>query len=532
MTLSKVMTADEAVTHVRTRDTVAFPGNASMLVADHLLEALERRFLASGEPRELTVWEPCNAVLSEHTGVGRFAHEGFVWRVICSAYPSRSGKDPKLIRMVLDNAIEGYNFPMGILYSLLREIGAGRPGLLTKVGLDTFVDPLHGGGCLNDRTTAELVRRMDVDGETYLFFRTYPIHIAFLKATTADTFGNLSMEREPLTLGQLPMALAVKASGGKVFAQVERIAARGTMSSRTVAVPGIVVDGVVLAPDAMQSSRSRYDPTITGEIRVSVTREPVAPGPERVILARAAAQFWPGALVNLGVGTADAVAQILWETGCEDMATFTTEHGAVGGVPLTPPLFGAHANADAIVDPPDVFNFYHAGGLDITLLGLAEADADGNVNVSRFGARIAGVGGFIDIAHATRDIYFCGPFAAKGAKALVTDGTVRIVEEGAQKKFVRRVQHLTFNGRTALRKGQRVHAITERGMMALRDTGWELIEIAPGLDPMRDLQPMMEFPLIVSPRLVTYAAPIMGNGSPEFSRWLRERIAANGASPR
>lgn len=524
------MTADAAVMHVRAQDTVAFPGNASMLVADHLLEALERRFLASGEPRELTVWEPCNAVLSEHTGVGRFAHEGFVKRVICSAYPSRSGKDPKLIRMVLDDAIEGYNFPMGILYGLLREIGAGRPGLLTKVGIDTFVDPVHGGGRLNEKTTAELVRRLDVDGETYLFFRTYPIHIAFLKATTADTSGNLSMEREPLTLGQLPMALAVKASGGKVFAQVERIAAHGTLSSRTVAVPGMFVDGVVLAPDAVQSSKSRYDPTITGEIRIPVAREPVAPGTDRVILARAAAAFTPGAIVNLGVGTADAVAQILWETGCEDLVTFTTEHGAVGGVPLTPPLFGAHANADAIVDPPDIFNFYQAGGLDVTLLGLAEADAEGNVNVSRFGPRIAGAGGFIDIAHATRNVYFCGPFAAKGAKAVVADGRVRIEQEGAQKKFVRKVQHLTFNGRAALRKGQRVHAITERGMLALRDTGWELIEIAPGLDPARDLQPMMDFPLAVSPQLATYAAPIMGGDGVEFSRWLRERILANGGS--
>jgi propionate CoA-transferase len=251
-----------------------------------------------------------------------------------------------------------------------------------------------------------------------------------------------------------------------------------------------------------------------------------------VILARAAATFTPGAIVNLGVGTADAVAQILWETACEDLATFTTEHGAVGGVPLTPPLFGAHANADAIVDPPDIFNFYQAGGLDITLLGLAEADAEGNVNVSRFGPRIAGVGGFIDIAHATRHIYFCGPFAAKGSRCTVADGRLRIEQEGAQKKFVRRVQHLTFNGRAALRKGQRVHAITERGMLALRDTGWELVEIAPGLDAARDLQPMMDFPLAVSPRLTTYAAPVMGTGGPEFSRWLRERIVANGAAPR
>jgi propionate CoA-transferase len=282
----------------------------------------------------------------------------------------------------------------------------------------------------------------------------------------------------------------------------------------------------------MQSSKSRYDPTITGEIRVPGPREPVPPGTDRVILARAAAAFRRGAIVNLGVGTADAVAQILWETGCEDLVTFTTEHGAVGGIPLTPPLFGAHANADAIVDPPDIFNFYQAGGLDITLLGLAEADGEGNVNVSRFGPRIAGVGGFIDIAHATRDVYFCGPFAAKGAKSAIADGIVRIDQEGAQKKFVRRVQHLTFNGRAALRKGQRVHAITERGMLALRDTGWELVEIAPGLDPARDLQPMMDFPLAVSPLLTTYAAPIMSGAGPAFASWLRERIVANGDSQR
>jgi propionate CoA-transferase len=503
--------------------TLAFPGNLTIMVVDDLLKAVEERFLRTGRPCSLTVFEPCNATLGPGTGIERLAHPGLLRRLICAAFPTFKGS--RLAELIQNDRIEAYNFPMGVLYSLTREIGAGRPGLFTEVGLDTFVDPAQSGGKLNACTTEDMVERHVVGGRDLLFYKAFPIDVVFLKATTADEVGNLSIENEPLSLGALSLAIAAKASGGKVFAQVERIVSSGAILPKSVLVPGVFVDRIVLAPDAPQSGMSRFDPTITGQSRAELARTPLPAGPARIILARAAAMLRSGWLVNLGVGIPAQLPSLLRESRLENEVTFSTEHGAIGGVPCSPLAFGAHANPLALLDPTDTFNFYAGGVLDITLLGLAQADEAGNVNVSRFGGRMMGVGGFIDITARTRRIVICGSLAADGPVIEVLDGRVVVTSEGRMKKLVRQVEQITLNGRRCLSKGQEVTMITERGVFALTDGGWLLIEVAPGIDPDRHIAPMLDFPLRVAPDARAIDRTIMTGPGPAFDKWLRDSLA-------
>lgn len=526
--MNKLITADAVAGRIADGMTIAMPGDLSIMVVDHLLEALERRFLATGHPRDLTVFEPCNAAIGEGSGVERFAHEGMTRRVICSAFPMF--KETRITRLILDNRIEGYNFPMGVLYSLTREIGAGRPGLLTEVGMGTFIDPRESGGKLNARSTEELVSRVEIGGRELLFYKAFPVDVALLKATTADAAGNLSLESEPLTLGILSLAIAAKASGGKVYAQVERLTERHNLHPRRVAVPGALVDGIVLAPDAPQSGITRHDPTITGEVRAILDRPALPSDAQRVILARAAAELHPGWLINLGVGIPNELPRLLREARCEELVTVSTEHGAIGGLPERPPAFGAHINVEAIIDPTDCFNLYTGGALSASFLGLAQADAAGNVNVTKFGGRIMGVGGFVDITYRTPVLFICGAFAAQGAKVTIADGKVRIEREGSAKKLVERVEQVTLNGPLALRRGQRAKMITERGVFHLTGDGWVLHEIAPGIDPKRDIAPMMEFPLRMVSDPKPYDPAILAPPGPEFDAWLRARIMRTATS--
>ena len=520
--MGKIMTAEAVARAIPDGATIAFPGSASMLVVDHLLAALEARFLNDGHPRDLTAFEPCNAAITPGTGIDRFAHEGMTRRVIASAYPPFKGA--RIMPMILENRIAGYNLPMGVLYSLLREIGAGRPGVLTDVGRGTFVDPRNGGGKLNQAAAEDLVETVTFDGRELLFYRALPIDVTLLKATTADTHGNLTMESEPLSLGALSLAAAARASGGRVFAQVERIAARHSLDARLIAVPGELVDGVVLAPDAPQSELARHDPTLTGEVAAEIDRAPLPEGPGRVILARAAAFLRDDWFVNLGVGLPGDIPRLLREAGCEERVSVSTEHGAIGGLPTRLPTFGAHVNPESVIDPNDIFNFYTGGALDAAFLGLAEADAEGNLNVSLFAGRLVGVGGFIDITHRTPRLFICGNFAAGGARVAVADGRVRIIEQGSKKKLVGAVEHLTFSGTSALAKGQRLTMITERGLFALTDDGWLLKELAPGIEPDRDIAPLMDFPLKVAADLRPYPPEVMGPAGPAFSAWLGDSL--------
>lgn len=520
--MNKVMTAEQAAAQVQSGMTITFPGNASILVVDHLLAALEARFLETGAPSGLTAFAAAHCALSDESGIGRLAHEGMMKRFVCSTYPSRFGGSSRVNRFIIENKAEAYCFPMGVLYSLLRESGAGRPGILTEVGLGTAIDPDNDGGKLNARTTQELIRKINLDGRDLLYLQAPKIDVAFIKATSADPDGNLTMEREPLTLGVMTLATAAKANGGKVFVQVERLVSRGSLHPKAVVVPGALVDGVIVAPDAPQSAAGVYNPAITGEVRVDLPHEPVAPGVRRLILARAAAMLEPGWLVNVGVGLGAEMPQMAREADCLGAVTFTTEHGAFGGWPALPPIFGAHVNAQAIVDPTDTFNIYTGGALDACFLGMAEVDRAGNVNVSRFGERIPGVGGFMDISARTRNVFICGNFAG-GADLAIDGARLDIRNPGKSRKLVERVEHITFNGQVALERGQQVRLITERAMFLLEREGWLLVETAPGVDPVRDLQPLMDFPLRIDPSLQTYPAEIFAEPA-QFAAWLRGRL--------
>jgi propionate CoA-transferase len=523
--MQQILTADEAAGLIRDGQTLAMPGNASILVADDILKAIESRFLATGHPRELTLIEPCNAGMKKGTGVERLAHVGLLRRVIASAFPVWD--QPRLGRMLVDGEIEGYNFPMGVLYQLLREVGGGRPGVLTKIGLHTFVDPRQGGGRVNARTTEELVRLLAIDGEEHLFFRALPVHVALIRGTSADEAGNLSMEREPLTLGVLGLAIAARSSGGTVIAQVERLTARYSQPPKSVTVPGALIDAVVLAPDQEQSAEGRYNPYITGEARKPLERAPYPPGPEKGLLRRALLELRRGDLVNLGVGLPADVPALLLELEAEDAVIFSTEHGALGGVPAPMPIFGAHVNAEAILDPPAVFDLYGGGGLDISFLGLAQVDEIGNINVSKFGGILPGCGGFIDITGRTRRLVFCGMFTAGGTKMELAGGQLRIVRDGRVRKFVRRVDQVTLSGRAALERGQEITVITERCLLRLRPDGWELAELTPGVEVDRDLLPAMEFPIKPGPQCVSTPGVIYDMspaGHARFAELFRQRI--------
>lgn len=522
--MKKLMTADQAVRAIPDAATVSIPGNASIMVVDHLLAALEARFLREGAPRDLTAFLPCNAGLGPGTGVDRFAHPGLLKRYVASAFPIHDGS--ALSRMILAADVEAYNFPMGVLYGLVREAGAGRPGLVTEVGIGTYVDPDGGqGGKMNARTTEDLVEPVTLAGKKLLFYRTQPIDVVFLKATTADEKGNLSFEREPLTLGALSLAIAAKANGGKVFAQVERIAAAKSLHPKSVVVPGHLVDGVVLAPDAPPSATGRYDPALTGESRVPVPQPDFRDVSARIIISSIARRLSPGWMINLGVGIPSMLPVLLAEAGVMDAVTLTTEHGGINGFPNPLPIFGAHSNPEAILDPPSVFDMYDGGTLDATLLGMAQADAVGDVNVSCFNGKLMGCGGFIDITSRTRNIYFCGTLTAAGAAVSLRDGALVVERNGRVRKLVCEVEHRTFNGRQALARGQNVTLATERGSFSLTSEGWVLTEIVPGVDPMRDIAPHVEFELRISPKLTTLDVPLTP-GTANAPHWLAERLLA------
>jgi propionate CoA-transferase len=500
---SKVVAAEDAVRLIRDGDTVATGGFVGSSVPERLLIALEAHFLATGKPRNLTLYYAAGQGDGGSRGLNHLAHEGLIGRVIGGHW----GLVPKIGQLVLENRAQGYNFPLGVLAHLVRDIAAKKPGTLTTVGLGTFVDPRFGGGRINSLTTEDLVEIVTLHEREYLFYKALPINVAFLRGTTADADGNVTMEKEAVVLDALALATAAHNSGGIVIVQVERLAEGGTLHPKDVRIPGLLVDCVVVAEgsDHWQTFAEWYAPSFSGELKVPVGSIAPLPLNERKVIARRAAlELRPNSVVNLGIGLPEGLASVANEEKTLALLTLTTEAGTIGGLPAGGLSFGAAHNLQAVVDMPAQFDFYDGGGLDVAFLGLAQADREGNVNVSKYGSKLSGAGGFINISQSAKSLVFLGTFTAGKMEVALEDGHLRIVREGTSHKFVHEVEERTFSGSRAAAKGQSVLFVTERCTFKLGREGMELVEIAPGIDLERDILARMDFrPLIKqSPRLM------------------------------
>ena len=496
----KLITKEEAVQLVKDGDFVGMTGFASIDHPETVSIALEERFLATGHPCALTIQFSAGIGDGKLMGSNHYANPGMLKRVIAGHY----GLAPRLAPLINDNAIEAYNLPQGIVAHLFRAAAGKKPGVLSKIGLGTFVDPRIEGGRLNAKTTEDIVKVMEIDGEEYLFYKALPMDVAIIRASTADENGNLTMEREAVFCEAISIAGAAKAKGGIVIAEVERLAAKGTLDPKMIKVPGLLVDYVVIgdAGTFKQTSGEYYNPAYTGEVKIPLSALPPMKLDERKLIARRAAmELVPNCKANLGIGVPEGVASIAAEEGIGHLLTLTVESGGFGGVPASGGSFGATINAEAMVDHTYMFDFYDGGNLDITCLGIAQVDSEGNLNVSKFGPKVAGCGGFINITQSAKKVVFCGTFTAGGLKVAVADGKLVIEKEGRAKKFIPQVEQVTFSGKYARAIKQPVMYITERAVFKLEQSGLVLTEIAPGIDLERDVLAQVDAKVTVSPNL-------------------------------
>jgi propionate CoA-transferase len=493
----KVINADDVGALIADDATIFLGGLAVSSLPEEVLQGLERHFLSTGHPRMLSTWA-CGAVgNSGEAGMKHFAHAGMIRRVVAGHF-GQTGKE--MMKMVFDGEVEAYNFPQGSLSQLTRQIANRSPGVLTQVGLGTFVDPRQEGGRMNDRSTEALVKLVEFDGQEWLYYPAPKIDVAIIRGTLADERGNITLDKEGLILEQLAIAQAAKRWGGIVIVQVERVVKAGSLHAKSVKVPGILVDYVVVSQpqNHMQSIGTQFNPAFSGDVKVPLDSLERMPLDERKVIARRAAmELLPGAITNLGIGIPAGVPSVAAEEGVADQLTLSIEAGVNGGIPAQGPDFALAYNPESIIEQSAQFDFYDGGGLDASFLGLAQTDAHGNVNVSKFNGRPVGCGGFINITRSTKNLVFCGSFTAGGLDAVVGEGRLTIRKEGKVKKFIAQVEQITFNGHDAALRQQNVVFVTERAVFKLRAEGLELVEIAPGVDLQRDVLAHMDFAPIV-----------------------------------
>lgn len=495
----KVCSADQAVAAIPDHATLAVGGFVGAAHPEELTAALEKRFLETGGPEGLTLVYAAGQGDGKTRGLNHLAHAGLVRRVIGGHW----GLCPGLGKLALAGQIEAYNFPQGVICQLFRDIAAGRPGCITHVGLETFIDPIHSGGRLNERTPPGMIERVELDGQIWLWYKAFPIHVGLIRATRADRFGNLFMDQEAIIGEVLPIAQAAKNSGGMVIAQVAGVTDE-PMNPQHVRVPGILVDRIVVAQ--AENHQQTFAECYNSDYCTQGSRDCPWTNPptglldnvaRRIIAARACDELQVGDVANLGIGMPEGIAQIASERGLLEQLTLTVESGPIGGMPVGGLSFGASRHPQAIIDQPAQFDFYDGRGLDFAALGAAQIDARGNVNVSRFGTRFAGVGGFVNITQSARKLVFCGTFTASGLETEIRDGKLRILREGTALKFLNAVEQISFSSARSRQIGQQVHFVTERAVFQLRDEGLELIEVAPGIDIHQQILDKMEFQPII-----------------------------------
>jgi propionate CoA-transferase len=494
--LDKWTSADEAANLIDDGDTVALVGGGGgLLEAAELFAAIEARFMRTGSPNRLTITHALGIGDRNTLGINRFAHAGMVKRVVGGHWVW----SPTMQELARTEQVEAYALPAGVMMQLMREIGAGRPGLFSKIGLGTYVDPRHGGGRMNESATQDLVELVEIDGAEWLRYKPFPVNVAVLRGSRADAHGNVSIDSEAATLDLFAVALACRNSGGRVVVQVRDRVEVGEIPAHRVAIPAAFVDALVHAPNQVMAHTIGFDPACSGEERsVPGLVTPLEAGARRVIAVRAAQELADGAVINFGFGFPDAVASLLAERASLQRYYQTIEHGTHGGELLTGNVFGFARNPSAMIDGPSQFDWYNGGGLDTAFLGFGEVDRFGNVNASKLGGVAVGPGGFIDISQSARTVVFCGTFDAKGTQVSVTQDGIRIDRYGDVAKFVPDVDQVTFSGRNAVAAGQRVLYVTERAVFQLGQHGLVLIEIAPGVDVQRDIIERIAFEITVA----------------------------------
>ncbi|MDN5299657.1 MAG: propionate CoA-transferase [Clostridiales bacterium] len=505
--MSKVITLDQCIDLIQDGASTVWTTAGLAGFPEYIADGIENRFLETGKPQNLTAIHSCGCGDGKTRGMNHLGHEGLIGKIIAG----HIGEAPKIGELVRADKIEAHLLPQGVMSHLWRHIAGKKMGVITKVGLGTFVDPRQTGGKVSPCTKDELVKVIELEGEEWLLYKTFPIDIAFIRGTTADEKGNLTMDKEPLFLEAISMAQAVKNGGGIVIAQVEYVSKPYQLHPQSVKVPGNYIDYIVVAPPEqhMQTKGTVFNPALNGDVKVPLNAIPKLPLIDRKIIARRAAmELMPNTVVNLGIGMPEGIASVAAEEGVSDYITMTTELGTYGGIPASGVDFATAYNAEAIIDHQYQFDFYDGGGLAGAFLGLAETDQFGNLNVSKFGEKVVGPGGFINISQNSKKVVFCGTFTAGGLKTEVKDGKLVILNEGAKQKFVEQVDHITFSGQYASQVGQPVLYVTERAVFKLEAGGLTLIEVAPGIDVERDILSQMAFKPRISEDLKQMPAEI------------------------